>query len=129
MVISTKDKRVDFLGKTVEGGKIHDYALLKKEFPPQAGWFAKQRLFVDLGYTGIGKDYQIGTLGIPFKRPRRSKKNPDPKLTPQQLAHNQYIGKNRIGVENALCGMKRYHLLCTKYRGKSIENFDSSIEL
>ncbi|WP_414706163.1 hypothetical protein [Runella zeae] len=37
--------------------------------------------------------------------------------------------KKRVFVENAIVGIKRYHILINKYRGKSKEKFDESIEL
>lgn len=117
------------MGKTVAGGENHDYSLFKKEFPPEKNWFTNQVLFVDLGYQGIKKEYRSKSTDIPFKKPRRSKKNPNPELTPAQKEYNQFVGSNRIYVENALAGMKRYQLLCVKYRGKSIEKLDESVEL
>jgi hypothetical protein len=91
--------------------------------------FAKKNMYVDLGYLGIGKDYTIGTLNIPHKKPRKSKKNPKPSLTDQQKTENQAIGRIRVCVENSIAGMKRYNILTVKYRGKSIKDFDESIEL
>lgn len=128
-MISGKDRRIYFLGKTVTGGKNHDYSLLRKEFPPQQDWFRNQHLFVDLGYQGIHKSYKSKKTEIPFKRPRKSKGNPNPELTPEQKKHNQYVGSQRIYVENALSGLKRFQVLCIKYRGKSVEKLDESIEL
>ena len=91
--------------------------------------FCNKGVYVDLGYLGIDKDYKLGSLRIPYKKPGKSKKNPDPKLTSERRAHNQIISRTRICVENSVAGMKRYHILCIKYRGKSVESFDKSIEL
>jgi hypothetical protein len=91
--------------------------------------FASKKLYVDLGYLGIQKDYQLGALGIPYKRPKKSKNNPDPTLTTEQKLYNQSVSRKRVCVENSIAGMKRYQILAVKYRGKSIERFDSSIEI
>jgi len=32
-------------------------------------------------------------LKIPVKKNRKSKKNPDPKLTPEQKEYNRFVGK------------------------------------
>jgi hypothetical protein len=118
-----------FLGKTVTGGKNHDFSLLKIEFPPKMNWFKNQNLVVDLGYQGIKKEYEAKQIAIPFKKPKKSKKNPEPKLTLQEREYNQSVGSQRIYVENALSGLKRFQKLCVKYRGKSVEKLDDSVEI
>lgn len=117
------------MGKTVVGGRNQDYGLFKKEFLKEQSLFEHQNVLVDLGYKGIEKDYKMASIGIPFKKPRKSKKNPDPKLTQVEKAYNQSLSRRRVCVENSLAGLKRYGILCVKYRGKSIENFDTTIEL
>ena len=77
-----------------------------------------------MGYLGIDKDYKLGSLRIPYKKPGKSKKNPDPKLTSEQKAHNQVISRTRVCVEDSIAGMKRYRILCIKYCGKSVRSFD-----
>ncbi|WP_037326570.1 transposase family protein, partial [Runella zeae] len=73
--------------------------------------------------------YKFLSLKIPFKKPKKSKKNPYPSLTLEQKNYNKSISKKRVFVENAIAGIKRYHILINKYRGKSKEKFDESIEL
>ena len=48
-VISSADKRIYYLGKTVVGIN-HDYGLFKKEFPSNLDLFANQNVLVGLGY-------------------------------------------------------------------------------
>jgi DDE superfamily endonuclease len=91
--------------------------------------FLTKNVCVDLGYLGIGKDYQLGSLEIPYKKSRKSKKNPNPSLSAEQKLHNKVVSQKRVCVENSIAGMKRYHILSVKYRGKSIKRFDSSIEI
>jgi hypothetical protein len=116
------------LGNTVVGVN-HDYGLFKKEFPPNLNLFAHQNVLVDLGYQGIATDYKLNSLRIPFKRPTKSKANPDPKLSQEKKEYNQSVGRVRVCVENALSGLKRYAILSVKYRGKSMERFDQTVEL
>ena len=103
--------------------------MFKEEFPATLDFFSEKIVYVDLGYLGITKDYKLSGLHIPIKKPTKSKKNPKPTLTQAQKDHNQKVGRARVCVENAICGMKRYYLLTTKYRGKSIKRFDESIEI
>jgi len=103
--------------------------LLKSEFPPEQDWFKNQNIVVDLGYQGIKKEYIAKQIHIPFKKPRKSKKNPYPKLTTEQKKYNQFVGSQRIYVENSLSGLKRFQKLCVKYRGKSVEKLDDSMEI
>ena len=82
--------------------------MLKEEFPPEKGWFQSLRVPVDPGYQGIVSGYSGGNIGIPYKKPRKSKKNPVTSLSEEQRAENRALSKIRILVENAICGLKRY---------------------
>jgi len=130
-VISTVQKFVLFLGLTTQGS-MHDFALLKEEFPPLTNhqkrqknvqdWFENLEKWVDLGYVGITKEYE-GKTHIPHKKPKKSESNPEPKLTTKQKEENTQMSKTRIFVENAIGGIKRYYILVHKYRNKR-KNFD-----
>lgn len=104
-------------------GSSHDYAIMKSEFDPDNGlWFDEQGLYVDLGFLGIEKDYQIKQVFIPHKRPRRKSKN-DPKIefTEEQKMHNKSVSKIRIRVEHAIGGLKRYRFLSDRLRCRDAE--------
>ena len=120
-----------FLGLTTQGS-MHDYALLKEEFPPlnncpkdNVGWFENLEKWVDLGYLGITKEYK-GETNIPNKKPRKSDSNLAPKLTEKQKEENTQMSKVRIFVENAIGGIKRYYILVHKYRNKR-KNFEDDV--
>jgi len=125
-VISTTSKIILFLGFTVLGAN-HDYGLLKKEFPPNLDWFSQLNVWIDLGYIGFAKDYVVKHLHIPFKKPYKTKKNPDPQLTDEQKTHNRAVSKVRVIVENAIAGIKRYNILVQKFRNKNEELRDKAI--
>ena len=72
-----------------ENGKM--VGMFKKEFNPKIKWFETFNVLVDLGYKGFDKDYKTGTLSIPHKKPRKSKNNPNPKLTQAQKDENREI--------------------------------------
>ena len=109
MNISTKLKSIKYLSHCY-AGKIHDYALLKEEFPQEFKWFEKFNIRVDLGYLGIAKDYLCKNVFIPHKK---SKNNP---LTDEQKAENQLLASERVAVEHSIGGMKRYRCLVNKLR-------------
>lgn len=89
--------------------------MLKAEFPPEEAWFSGTDVLLDLGYQGICKDYP-GDIRIPHKKPRKSKKNPNPQLSPGQKQENQALAKLRVYIEHAICGIKRFRILVTLYR-------------
>lgn len=120
--MSTLDKAIFFLGGTFSG-RMHDYTMLKEEFPPEKAWFQFVEVLADLGYQGIVSDYIGENIRIPHKKPRKSKKNPNPSLSDEQKRENRALSRIRILVENAICGLKRYNILVHRFRNHR-KNFD-----
>lgn len=128
-VITSRNKFIYFLSKTVLSGKIHDFNLLKQDFLSFPNAFISHTVWVDLGYLGIDKLWNIHTIRIPYKLPKRSKNNPNPVLIPSEKEYNKFVGKNRVVVENSIAGMKRYNILVNKFRNKTVQSSDKIIEL
>lgn len=126
-VIADTYKKILFLGYTA-CGSTHDYTLFKKEFPSDVDWFKHLSVLVDLGYLGIQNDYQIAELGIPHKKPRKSKSNPSPRLTEEQKEENKALSKVRVIVEHAIGGMKVFGILRIKFRNR-ITNFVDDVAI
>jgi hypothetical protein len=84
---------------------------------------------VDLGYLGIKDIWNSSSINIPYKLPKKSKNNPAPSLTTEEKEYNKYVSKNRVVVENAIAGLKRYNILVSKFRNKTIQFADEMIEL
>lgn len=124
-VMTTLDKAILFLGKTFVG-HIHDYTMLKEEFPPEEAWFKFHQVLVDLGYQGIASDYEGEGIQIPHKKPRTSKKNPVTSLSQEQKDENRALSQIRIFVENAICGLKRYNILVHRFRNHR-KSFDDDV--
>ena len=124
-IISTEDKFIFFLGQTFTG-RSHDYKMLKLEFPPHIHWFEDISVLVDLGYLGINSDYESENIHVPHKKPRKSKNNPNPSLTDEQIEDNKTLSKVRIIVENAIAGIKRYNILVHSFRNR-IKDFDDQV--
>jgi len=127
-VIATVTTFILFLGQTF-GGRHHDYNIFRNEFATAEAWFESLRVLVDLGYQGIGQDYNIPLLHIPVKKSRKSKPCPNPTLTPEQLKHNQELSRLRVKVEHALSGLKRFNILVNRFRGRKPQWVDEVIVL
>lgn len=120
-----------FLGLTTQGS-LHDYELLKEElgwYSGQTEWFELLEIFVDLGYLGIEKDFKTKRLNIPFKKPRKTKNNPEPILTDVQKEHNKAVSRARVLVEHAIGSMKFFKILPEDYRNRRDDFYDLSIEI
>jgi hypothetical protein len=83
--MSTLSKYILFVGRT-STGRDRDYTMLKQELPPDEPWFDGLQVLVALGYLGMPKGYDSDNISLPFKKPRKSKKNPNPQLTDDQKA-------------------------------------------
>ena len=127
-IISSYHKRITYLGGLFFGS-VHDYTVLKIEFPILKKYFALFCILLDLGYLGFGKDYDSMVLYIPHKKPRKSKENPNPQLTDVQKAENKAMSQRRIVVENALAGLKRYHIISNRIRLKKMKYIDETLYL
>ena len=125
-VMSRLDKAIVFLGRTFSGHN-HDYSMLKQEFPPELDWFSDLDVRVDLGYQGIVSDYSGNQIEIPTKKPRKSKKNPDPQLSNEQKAINKALSQVRIFIEHAIGGMKRYNILVHVFRNHKANFEDDAV--
>lgn len=110
LVMTDFSRKRLFLGGVV-AGSLRDYQLMKTLFNPGSAWFRKVSLWVDLGFLGVDKDYQGGPVHLPHKKPRKSKKNPAPRLTPAQKKENRNQAATRVVVEHAIGGMKFFHCL------------------
>jgi DDE superfamily endonuclease len=124
--MSLPNKLIVFLGRTFSGHN-HDYNMLKQEFPPELDWFADIHVGVDLGYQGIQADYSGDQIDIPTKKPRKSKKHPNPQLSAEQKAANTVLSQVRIFIEHAIGGMKRYNILVHVFRNRKADFEDEAI--
>ncbi|MPR33387.1 hypothetical protein GBK04_08440 [Cytophagaceae bacterium SJW1-29] len=120
MIMATTDRYIHFLSKCWVG-KSHDYTQLKVEFPAGEPWFKDLRVRVDLGYQGIVKDYECEQISIPEKKPRKGK------LTEVQKESNRGKSSERVYVEQAIGGMKRFRYLSDRLRTRKVLLYESAI--
>ena len=104
-------------------GKIHDYSILKVEFPPESDWFEDLEVRLDLGYQGFDKEYKCKKLFIPHKKSKKSE------LTDNQKAENKNISSERIKVEHSRGGMKRYRILSERLRIHDFDLYDDILNV
>lgn len=121
-IISGMDKFVHYLGKTTQGS-CHDYFMFKLEFKPKLAWFDTFKCWLDLGYQGIAKDYDVGEIKMPIKATSNKP------LTQEDKDHNKAINKVRVFVEHAIAGIKRFYILVHTFRNKLIDFDDKVINL
>ena len=86
------------------------------EFPSldKEGWRAAPGWF-DRGdsTTQIGALYKIH---LPHKKPRKSKKDPNPTLTPKQKKENRVLSRTRVAVEHRIGDIKIFQSLTIQFR-------------
>lgn len=122
MIISTKDTWVRYVSKAFVG-KSHDYAMMKKEFPPEQRWFADLEVRLDLAFLGFDKVYECLKLYIPHKKPKGGE------LSEEQKAENKVAAGERIMVEHSIGGMKRYRILSERLRVHDFDLYDDILEV
>ena len=75
---------------------------------------------VDLGFQGFENEYD--NVELPHKKPRGKE------LTQEQKDENQSFSGERVVVEHAFGGMKRYNAVADIYRNRK-NNFDDHLML
>jgi hypothetical protein len=99
---------------------------MKKVFDPKLKWFHQVNVWLDLGFQGADKEYGAKSkIHLPYKRSKKSKNNPKPKLTATQVKHNREHAKIRVAVEHAIGGMKIFHCLMHRIRNHLDSLIDS----
>ncbi len=117
IVISLKNRWIGFLSHFYPG-KHHDYSLLKKIFTPDKQWLEKFTVRLDLGFLGFDKVYRYKKYFLPLKKPKGQD------LTEAQRAINKAQAGERIVVEHAIGGLKRYRMLSDRLRMHDLERYD-----
>lgn len=122
MIITTPDRYIHYVSRCWVG-KSHDYRVLKYEFPPEKAWFTDHRVRLDLGYQGFDKDYDCQEVMIPKKKPCKQE------LSVEDKAQNRQKSCERIYVEHAIGGLKRYRILSDRLRIHDCQTYDSALEV
>ena len=83
---------------------------IKKLFDPKIDWFNNQHILADLGFIEFAKDYKTKRLSLLAKRQKNTE------LTKKQKNNSKNIESNKIFVEHAIGGIKRYRVLFNQLR-------------
>lgn len=110
IVITDKNKRIGFLGKTVYG-KEHDFAILKERASP-SHMPPKIKKHVDSGFKGIDKQFPGHLISMPKRKPRTKG------LSEFSVKQNKKKSSVRVLVENALAGVKRLRIVTDIFRNR-----------
>ena len=110
------------MGRLVPGA-MHDFALLKQNFPPDKQWFSNLTVRLDSGFQGFGNTYTCAKLVLPTKKPRGGQ------LTQNKKFRNTQQARKRVVVEHRIGGLKRYRILSDRLRMHNLEQFDVALEV
>ena len=102
---------------------MHDFALLKKQLPPEKAWFAGLTVRLDSGFQGFAKLYNCAKVFLPAKKPKGGN------LTKNQKFRNAQQARKRVVVEHSIGGLKRYRILADRLRMRNLEQFDMALEV
>jgi len=107
------DRRILVLSQAYPG-KAHDKGILNTE--GWAEWIPDEvKIQGDSGFQGLQNEYV--NVEIPHKKPKGGE------LTAEQKAENCVLAQERVVVEHAFGGLKRYGIAAQVYRNRK-ENFD-----
>ena len=117
MILSNPQRKVLYVSNCWVGN-THDYRMFKEEFPPEQDWLKGFQVRVDLGFLGIEKDYVCKELLLPNKKKKKQE------LSPEQRQENKILASERIAVEHAIGGMKRYRILSDRLRVQDVRLYN-----
>lgn len=83
-------------------------------------------MLLDLGFIGFSDLYLCKKLEIPIKKQRATKLNKN-ELNDEQKEFNKKVSQQRIYVEHAIGGMKRYRILVNRNRLKNNDIINQTI--
>ena len=118
LLLSSDKRHVVYLGPT-SPGSVHDKKLADESglvLPPEA------LLLKDTGFQGYTPLGGCATLQ-PAKKPRGRE------LPPLQKTINQLIARVRVGVEHAICGVKRCRIVADTFRNLRAGFVDEAMEV
>lgn len=93
-------------------GRMHDMRLLRRSrLEGRVGWHV--RLWGDRGYAGLEKLYPWRAVIVPAKKPKGGC------LSAEARETNRWISKVRIGVENAVCRLKKFRVCREFFRNRT----------
>ena len=102
-----------------KSGRKHDYDIYKHNHPITP--VQVENVF-DLGYMGVQNDYHTVKSVLPF----RKKMNND--LSKEEKIYNKKHSQLRIIVEHAICRIKKFGIMGTKFRNR-LRKYDNASDI
>jgi hypothetical protein len=127
-LIADPQRYIHYLGPT-RAGSTHDYQLLRQEVDVNLELLDLFEVLADLGYLGLVGQYDLPTSSLPHRKPRRSKRQPNTRLSPTQRADNQAHARRRVRVEHAIGGAQRLGSVTQTCRNKTVSFCDRTMAL
>ncbi len=118
--MSTPGKQILFVSK-LYNGSVHDKKMADEQLKDKTALFKAKELRVDLGFLGIDKQLKDCQVEMPEKKKKKQE------LTLEQKQANQAKGKNRVCIEHAIGGMKRYRLIMERIRIRKLPLLDTVV--
>lgn len=110
IIIADRHRKIGFLSKT-EGGRQHDFTMLKEHSPPEyIPITVKQHL--DLGFKGYQAQFPDHRISMPERKPRIRD------LCKTKIAQNKSKSRIRVLAEHAISGVKRFRITTDVFRNK-----------
>jgi len=116
ITVSTSKKKILVL-TPARGGSVHDKRQID-EAELLEGIPLEVLIQGDLGFQGLQKE--VENVQLPHKKPRGKE------LTPEQKQENQDFSRERVKIEHAHAGMKRFRSVTDVYRNR-VTNFDDRL--
>lgn len=110
VVVITNEEREIKAITPVYVGSSHDFGMFKEEDLIKA-LPLKTPIYVDTGFQGIKGLNEELNIKQPKKKPKSRKLNGGEKLG------NSFISSERVKVEHAICGLKRFQVVSGVFRG------------
>lgn len=99
------------LATNFEKGRRHDFRIYKES---KVLIKESTKILADNAY----KSKKFPQISTPHKKPRKSRHNPNPKLTKKQKQENKTFNSQRVRIENVFATIKKFRILHQTYRNR-----------
>lgn len=120
VIISSPDKSIEAVSP-VYVGSTHDFTVFKEECLSEV-LPSKTPIYVDTGFEGINDLCPECDI----RKPKKKKKNK--KLNGGEKLGNRLISRERVKVEHAIGGMKKFKISSERFRGIN-QSMDENIKI
>lgn len=113
-MVTGPDKKIEGITEAYVGSS-HDFSILKEELLHE-DLPSKTPVYIDTGFEGLRKI----APDINIRKPKKKKKGKN--LNGGEKLGNRIISKERVKVEHAIGGMKKFRISSDRFRGINFSN-------